>query len=336
MRKIFQRYVVVGLLVFLADTALANDGAANLGVGGLEFTTSEFVVMEKEDLYLSPQLVKVDYVFRNISENPVELQVAFPLPVLDTAKLFDCFANTQIPFPNSPNFVGFRTFVNSNPVSAEIETKAEINGRDVSALLRTLQIPYNLPGNALSNALKQLPAQKRSELIAAGLLQLNKTCIGELQPLWFSRTTYHWKQRFEPGLAVRISHTYQPSMGGFFIQPDSQVYGSPDRLTVKEINLNPFCIDAGTWRAIQKMAPGGAAYNQRIVVAHNLQYILRTARSWSGPIRKFSLTIDKRKPEAIVSTCGDGLRKIGPALFQMRKINVRPDDDLNILFVERM
>jgi hypothetical protein len=91
--------------------AMPMSYTANLGVGGLEFTTSESIVMEKEDLYISRELVKIDYVFRNITDKPVELRVAFPLPTLDVEKILGCDYNISIPLPQNPNFVGFKTFV---------------------------------------------------------------------------------------------------------------------------------------------------------------------------------------------------------------------------------
>ncbi|HUG62581.1 MAG TPA: DUF4424 family protein, partial [Methylomirabilota bacterium] len=69
------------LLGLAAAPAAANDSVAELRPGGLLFVTNDDVAMEREDLTISMDEVRVDYVFRNTSDNPVSVTVAFPMPV---------------------------------------------------------------------------------------------------------------------------------------------------------------------------------------------------------------------------------------------------------------
>jgi hypothetical protein len=64
-----------------------------------------------------------------------------------------------------------------------------------------------------------------------------------------------------------------------------------------------------------------------------ISYILTTGANWFGPIKKFTLTVDKGEPDSIVSFCGDGVKKTGPTTFEMTKTDFYPDKDLDILLL---
>jgi len=100
----------------LASPARANDTAAELSVGGLVFTRSPDVLMESEELTITPEFVTVKYSFRNKATQPVTLTVAFPLPDIDLAEA----ENFAFPDRNPNNFVGFETKVDGNPVPLTI------------------------------------------------------------------------------------------------------------------------------------------------------------------------------------------------------------------------
>lgn len=75
-----------GLILSGHSPALANDSAAELSIGGLQFTRSPNVEMRSEDLRISLDRVSVRYEFVNISAAPVTLTVAFPLPDIDLSE----------------------------------------------------------------------------------------------------------------------------------------------------------------------------------------------------------------------------------------------------------
>jgi hypothetical protein len=77
-------FIVCFFLLFQPNRSLADDTVVGLGAGGLEFRTTDKVSMVKEWLSISPKLIDARYTFRNTTDQPVELMVAFPLPVLDT------------------------------------------------------------------------------------------------------------------------------------------------------------------------------------------------------------------------------------------------------------
>jgi uncharacterized protein len=328
MRACLSRLLGLVALLLPQHQAQANDSAAHLGAGGLEFTTTDAVVMEKEDLYLSPELVKVDYVFRNITSSPVELRVAFPLPRLDMRIVHGC-SEVGIPYPDDKNFIRFTTQANGKSVRMEMQEKAFAGDTEITPLLKDMNVPIAELSGTLRERLNSLSPADQRRLSEAGAIGEQEYCNDGPQPVWNAEVIYHWQQRFEPGAATRISHSYSPVVGSFFISPDAKLFGPPDKMSPRDPNLTHFCVDEGTWRAIRKRAPNGD-----LVIGRNLEYILQTARSWKGPIRDFTLTIDKQDPQGIVSLCASGIKKIGPTTFQIKKRDFRPDDDLNVLFVD--
>jgi hypothetical protein len=246
----------------------ANDTVAHLGAGGLEFGSTDVVVMEREHLRLSPERVSVDYVFRNVTTAPVELRVAFPLPRLVMNEVHGC-SDMGIPDRGQANFLDFATTVGGEPVRMEVQTKAFVGKGDVTALLQSLDIPFADLSPRLPERLRRLTPAERARLREAGALGIDDGCADAPEPLWTAETIYHWQQRFEPGAETRVSHRYRPALGGFLFSPRDAGTGSSGD------DFKPFCVDETTWRAIRSKAPR----RDGVLFARNLEYILRTARA---------------------------------------------------------
>ncbi len=68
------------------ERAAANDSTGFQGTGGIELTSTDAIEMVSEDLRIGLDEIRVAYVFRNVSAQPVETMVAFPLPELDLSR----------------------------------------------------------------------------------------------------------------------------------------------------------------------------------------------------------------------------------------------------------
>ena len=330
------RSLRVGWAAFLlafwsaVQPARANDSTAYLGAGGLEFTTTDSVAMEREDLFVSRERIRVEYVFRNVTTSPVDLRVAFPLPRLDMRVVFGC-SDVSIPFRDRADVVGFETRVDGRSVALERQEKAYLGDREVTPLLRDLNLPFASTGDDLTAALKRLQPDERERLKLAGALVEDACGGGSDGPAWTAEVIYHRQQRFAPSAVTRVQHSYTPSVGSFFVAPTAKLVGPQDRRAPDyDPSLARYCMDEGTWRAIRSMSQG-----REVVVGQPLEYILQTARSWRGAIGEFVLTIDKGSPDDLVSLCASGVRKTGPTSFEMRRRDYRPDRDLAVLFVSR-
>ena len=95
-------------------------------------TRTDAIDMVSEDLYVSPERIRVAYVFRNRTRSPVGTIVAFPMPDRDLAEL----PENDIAYPHS-----FETRVDGRPVTMRVERRAMLGGVDHSALLAGLGIP---------------------------------------------------------------------------------------------------------------------------------------------------------------------------------------------------
>lgn len=130
--------------------------------------------------------------------------------------------------------------------------------------------------------------------------------------------TYYWTQKFPAGRTVVVEHSYKPALWQSFSPKPT-----PEDTT-------RYCIDGDTRKAID-----GIARTDRVKVyfANGLNYILKTARNWSGPIGDFHLTIDKGDAKNVLSLCEGGIKKTGPTRFELRKKDFVPDRDLALLVV---
>jgi hypothetical protein len=76
----------------------------------------------------------------------------------------------------------------------------------------------------------------------------------------------------------------------------------------------------------------GAEEGSALLIAYSTSYILTTANNWKGPIGRFHITLDKLKPENVISLCWNAavLRKTSPTRFESTVMNFRPKRHLNI------
>lgn len=326
---------VLAALLLAPASARANDGFAGLSVTGLTFGKTDAVVMEREELSVSPTRVTVDYVFRNASKTKVEATVAFPLPPLRLADVVEGVLPAAAERPD------FRVVVDGREVAPSLDVVAVVEpdepparpgalydspGRDVTALLVRHRVPLSLDVEAVRTALLALPGPVRSDFANQRLATFDDSGDGVSRedtggyPQWSLVLRYHWPQTFPPGAEVRIHHEYRPRLpGGVFFWPPAE---AEDEVT--KARRARFCVDARTERVFRAT---------RQAMGYELQYVLRTANSWAGPIGVFRLTVDKGAPKNLVSLCADGLKNTGPRTFTLERRRYRPERDLEVLFV---
>ena len=320
MRALLAAAVLVGSVQHAAE---ANDSSASLGAGGLRFEKVDNIALEREDLDISRSMVKVRYTFRNTEQFDFRTLVAFPLPALKAA---DMYFGGDIGFPkeNPDNFVGFTVTVDGEPITPKHQTRAYVNGVDVTKELQDAGLPINPMGEFLGireSVLEKLPNETKRKLAAIGAIDWIEG--SELtEPRWRTQITYYWPMTFPAGKTVKIEHTYQPVVGAFFLTKD---------LFDEDFIANDFCTDEAFKKAALGMMPTG---ENPMLIARDMSYILTTANNWKGPIGAFKLTIDKQTPGHLVSLCLDGIKKTGPTTFEFEAKDFTPDRELRILFLE--
>ncbi|MER8429945.1 DUF4424 domain-containing protein [Mesorhizobium caraganae] len=327
------RYVLTTMLALSAAPALANDSTAELGTGGLILSRSDAVAMQSEDLTISPEKVTVDYVFHNNTDKDVNAIVAFPLPDIEG----DPEEMPAIPENQSDNFLGFEVTIDGEPVKPQLEQKVFAVGIDIGADLKAQNVPFNPFGDAAKATLAKLPKAVAEDWENRGIIIEDTGSDGTeankvYTPWWQLRSTYWWRSTFPANKDVLVSHRYKPSVGGtssvsFFY--DGQFQGSQ-----YAAYKTRYCMDNNFDNAVRKAAkddPDGYPkyYEKRIA------YILTTGGNWAnGSIGKFKLTVDKGNPKALISFCGDNVKKVGPTTFEMTAKDFYPERDIDILLLE--
>jgi hypothetical protein len=311
------RGLIAAAALAMAGAAAANDSTAEKVTGGLVLTRTDAIDMVSEDLYVSPAQIRVAYVFRNRTRAPVSTIVAFPMPDRDLAEMRE----SDVAYPHS-----FQTLVDGRPVTMRVERRAMLGGADHTALLAGLGIPVgdDPDDGRLSPALARLRPADRARLVGLGLAGQDDR---RLQPLWTVRETYYWEQVFPTGRNLNVTHSYVPGVGGSV----GIALGMPGFRSSAEGRREQalYCTDRDFLTSLDRMMrrePEGIYTSEQ-----RLGYILRTGGNWRSPIGRFRLVVDKLDPAALISFCGEGVRRISPTQFEIRHRNWRPTRDLHIL-----
>jgi hypothetical protein len=311
----------------LAAPLHANDSEAAIHLGGIELVANKSISMDSEDLYISEAEIRVKYRYTNHSAKDLELTISFPLPPV---KAKDA---EQYEMEGTPDFtqLKFNTTVDGKPVKLQMMKRAELKGKDITQRLQQLGWPLdwiNSNGDQPRFVGKLTPAQKAAH-VAEGLLR--KTEGGQYFPTWDVATHVTRKQLFPARRSIEVTHRYAPMTGG-------SVAGSlyPEVRKNYPGTVDQYCIDKGFLASFdkkvaeqQKNPDAPMAYSETWV-----GYILSSGRNWRGPIKDFRLVVDKGKPENMVSFCMNGVKKISPTQFEVRRTNFEPKGDLEVLIVE--
>lgn len=150
----------------LGGSAFANDTMSTLGAGGLIFIETEDVKMASEDLYVSPDQIRVKYEFTNNTDKDVETLVAFPLPDIKGDGDF----MVSIPTENTKNIFGFETLFEGKPVAAELHQYAFATNLDYTKYLLDLGVPLTPFGEATQQAIDKLTDAQKIDMFKHGLV----------------------------------------------------------------------------------------------------------------------------------------------------------------------
>jgi len=313
-----RRQIFIFTVFLLAAPAVrANDSTAELGAGGLNLAHNDAVSLLSEDLYVSPSEIRIKYRFKNITNVPVTVLVAFPLPAIDATTPDE--TNFELPAPNKDNFVNFEVKIDGAPVTPSIAQRVSALGIDRTGELRALGLPLNPVAERLDEKLRALPADKQAELKRIGLMT-------EELASWKLETTFYWQQTFLPGKEVVIEHRYQPVVGSSFF-------------TLGDPNMPPYfakyCVDQDFAQAARAKLASLKTSDTQYLDEKRVTYILTTARNWAGPIKDFRLVVDKADSDALVTFCASGIKKISPTQFEMKAVDFLPKRELDIMFVRK-
>jgi hypothetical protein len=311
-----------------AGAAFANDSIAEMAAGGLVLRQSGDIDMVSEDLYVSAERVRVGYVFRNRSPRPITTIVAFPMPDRELALEYE----SDVSYPGD-----FRTTVEGRPVRMSAERRAMARGVDQSALLARLRIPLAPAGDdnvaTLGEAIARLPRAEQARLARLGLIDAEffSAPAGQVIPAWTVRETWYWRQTFPAGRDLHVEHGYVPGVGGTAGVPLASLdYRNGENGRQERAD---YCVENDFLAALDRMTQRAQRAGNGYPMEQRVRYVLTTGGNWRAPIGEFRLVVDKGRADAIVSFCGEGVRRISPTRFEVRHRNWRPHRDLAVLIV---
>lgn len=324
------------VLLCAVAPAFANDSMAELKTGGLSYVRTDAVRMLREDLFVSLDLVTVDYVYENTTDEDVDTIVAFPMPDITG----DPYEMPAVPDSESDNFLGFSVHSEDVAITPELMQRATAFGIDVTADLKAHGIALNPFARDGFNALAALDPATLGDWTARGIVMDDVYDDGSGMkshptPIWTLHSEYWWRMTFPAHAKVSLGHAYTPSVGasvglGFLSPPDVSA-DNPQRTAYVE----KYCIDDGFMRAAKARIANGSA-SISAFYENWLSYILTTANNWAGPIGTFHLTIDKGSPNNLVSFCGSGVKKTGPTRFELTYTDYYPERDLDVLILKEV
>ncbi len=335
MKALFSRSIVTLLFVSAALfplNVLANDSEAGVSIGGLVLKNNNMISMDSEDLYISANKVRVKYRFTNNSSQDATTLIAFPLP--DYEPLTDEWDEERREVHIAT--LDFETKVDGKAAKLSIAYIAKLNGKDISADITQAGLPIDwFNHDGYSAKIKALDADTLTMLTKKGVIAADSE--GVLRPRWTTTPNITRQQTFPAKKSVIVEHSYIPqnggSVGGSLLSKDRDKGGLGEY-------YSQYCIDksflSGFDAKMAEQAKLMKAKGEETYGAHSetwIGYVLKSGANWKGPIKDFRLVIDKGEARNLVSFCMDGVKKISPTQFEVRKTNFEPSKDLNILII---
>jgi hypothetical protein len=333
MRLKFTKALCAVVIFASVPAALANDGFMGLPAGGLTLQQSANIRMLDEDLFISAAEIRVNYEFRNDSGAGIRAVVGFPMPGLPVSVNFDAETDYDIHDVKGLDLLKFETRIEGKPVQSKAVVRAFVHPKDsswenidrfrftdatdITAELAAAGMPLTFDAKLIKTAWTRLPKARKADWIRRGLYIKDGN---NEYPDWWLSTIFVREQDFPAGRIVKVQHRYKPFPSGFVMVPDHFKYDP-------ELQKNA-CVDDPTRRAIGKRLSGHGGGIGTVI-----DYVLTTAKTWSGPIGHFRLTVDKGKARNIISLCGDNVRKTGPTTFTLEARDFVPDRDVKVLIV---
>lgn len=315
-------------ILYLPVIAQANDSMGTVSTGGVEYIKNEHIEMQKENLFISQDKIKVEYEYRNLTDKDITEMVLFPLPEVMLGDYGD-FADTQ------RLIYSFKIFSNGKEIkptthvraffyetkNADNEEKKELVSHDVTEILRAC---------GLTEEELMEPWLRKSDSADKKILKCQDPRLAKYSYkdsedsqdiTWGGQIIYSWQQTFKANSTTQIQHEYVPLVGGGL--------GLPELVNYKEF-ANTFCIDPAFKKSVKAKSQG--------IYYHELGYILKTGANWAKPISDFTLTIERPKTQ-IVSFCWNGKGEVKKVLqndkvvqYQVKEKNFLPQHNLDVLY----
>ncbi len=313
------------VLCSMALPVLGNGAISEFPAGGVVFKEANGIAMAREDLFVSPNAVRVTYTFRNDAGAAQDVTMGFPMPAVPMSGDVPDYLGGSGPGDIDPrNYMNFEITSDGHPAAATLHEYATVGGRDIEPVLSAHGLPLFLPAESM-DVLLALGPEMLAELAADGVIDWNADYPEYASPLWEYQAVYEWQQAFAPG-ETTVEIAYRPLVGlpGDF----ADIYERGDM-------AESYCVDDAVRAGLDRKKAEGRSYEPL-----TLTYILTTANHWTGPIGDFRLTVSKADaqfPELsaddiLVAFCPASARKTGPTTFEWTARDFVPSEELRVVW----
>lgn len=299
--------------------ARADTSTIGIDVGQLVIADAQTVQLDWQDIFVSPDEVRVSFQFTNVGPEVVKSKAILPLAPLDFAKSL----NYSVVSGQRKNIIGLDVTVDGKPVKPDFVARAQLGGKDITELLEGHGVPvvpfaidFEGGWETYYKELEALPENAREELDAAGALSFE-------DPTWVVLSAFQWPVTLRPDRPVEISFRYTPVPATDLLTRES--------LSDQDLKKR-YCFDgsfASSVAARLSNADGAGA----AVVAHQIGYVWAVADIPRRTIGRLYVTIDHADERTLVSMCARNTANAGPTAFRMERFDFKPEGRFDVLFV---
>jgi hypothetical protein len=330
----------IAFFLLYSSSVFSNDGFGELGVGGIILDKSQDIVMKSEVLDISYSEISVAYEFENETNKSVSTKISFPLPSYGAMP-----APSGVLHRGQPS--GFEVLVNGEKLPYKTVVRAFKNKRDITEILLSAGLTYadivampfrvdNPKEDFLTHGInKNILSDKQIKILDENALLDTYSSVSSSEnsgvdiklPNWDIEVVYVWEYTFKPKSITKVSHKYIP-----FISSGAWSEYSP--VSASEFIEN-YCADEKVINKLNKNYNAGiglSAYNG--ISGTQLEYILKTANSWKGKIKEFTLRLHKGNKSEFIALCFPGeFKKINDLTLEVKLFDFSPTQDLKVMFM---
>jgi len=320
------RAVLFWIVLVIAATAAAKAETfvPEFAAGGLVFHEPIEIFIARQDLFISPDKVRVSTVYRSDAKETQEATIAFPMPPVPVEGGPSYLGGGEINDEDPRNYMHFSVLANGKPVEPLLHDYAYLGQEDVSATLQAAGLPLLMSDEEASSRIAALTGDEFFALQEKGVVLRGGDDPPYFAPLWRYQAVYEWRQSFPPG-ETTIEITYRPLTSSPADFGDSFETGP---------NAEAFCVDEALRAEMAARKAKGENYE-----AATIGFILKTTPYWKGFIERFSLTVDKggedeSEPATLVAFCapGDGPVSYAEGAWHWQMNDFAPARDLKVVF----
>ncbi|WP_319531501.1 DUF4424 family protein [uncultured Cohaesibacter sp.] len=316
-----------GWLIAVPVEAQQTYNNAGLAAHGIHIDGAKDLTLQRQELYLSTQEIRLHYEFRNEASRDLQLRVSFPIDGIESRPAAIYIRGDDRPVEDPANFLDLAVSANGQAVVPEPRFLA-IWDKDITDELSAYNIPLNRFDPDYASKMADLPADVIEALREKGLVDDDYSSrASSWMSEWYLEVDYAWVQVFPAGAVTTLDLVWHPMIHQNYLGKADLTSGSGP------FDLEPYCLDSSVVDAFEQHGPE-TLMESDYSTSRRLDFQWSREGGWSAPVGSFQLVIDRLNPEILFSTCQQGLKQVSPTRYELQATDYRPEESLQMLFIE--